>query len=270
MSTKGNTRNSSVAAQQKPGNELHLAKLTNAQLHKEMLEVRNDFFSRCVETQAYAADRLLPVCAAIIQSYRMQGVAPKDRPNGKPTVEAYCRSINLNYSTVRSWLHRKRLQTEMFETHKPGGRNGGDKVPHLTLLEARLLGTASAGHDLVKAIRQGGNVGEAVREFEDHAPTCERIEEYIERPMTVAGVTEVEKLAIRLCKLIDRNDGKHGQKILALARELLAKVESSVRQVLAQENKRQQREASKKMPPQPEKTMVPPPQPTNGVERRAQ
>jgi thioredoxin-like negative regulator of GroEL len=144
------------------------------------------------------------------------------------------------------------------------------KVPTLTLLEARLLGTAFAGHDLVKAIRQGGNLEEAIREFEDHALAPERIEEYIERPVQVAA-TELEKMAVRLCKLIGRNDDKNGQKILALARELLAKAEpATVQEVLAEERKRPQGEEARKKMPQSEKTVVPSGQPTNGVERRAQ
>ena len=48
------------------------------------------------------------------------------------------------------------------------------------------------------------------------------------------ATTEVEKLSIRLCKLIARNDGKQGQKILALARELLTKAEpTTVQEVFA-------------------------------------
>jgi hypothetical protein len=109
---------------------------------------------------------------------------------------------------------------------------------------------------------------EAIREFEDHAPTPQRIEDYIERPVKVA-MTELEKMAVRLCKLIDRNDGKSGQKVLALARELLTKAEpTAVQEVLGEENKGQQREAKKKMP-QSDKTALPSGQPTNGVERRA-
>jgi hypothetical protein len=75
----------------------------------------------------------------------------------------------------------------------------------------RLLGTALAGHLLVKAIKRGGNVDEAIREFEQNAPTPERIEEYIKRAVNVAA-SEVEKLALQLCSLIDRDDGKQRQK----------------------------------------------------------
>jgi hypothetical protein len=123
---------------------------------------------------------------------------------------------------------------------------------------------------VVKAIKRGGNMDETIQKFEDHSPTPEHIEEYIKHPVKIAGVTEVEKIAVRLCKLIDRNDDKHGQKILVLARELLTKVEpATVRQVLAEENQRRQ-EARKKMPPQFDKTVVLSSQPRNGVERRAQ
>ncbi len=268
MTNKADTEDAarpSVALQQRK-----YAKLTNGQLHMEMLEARDNFFNLCVQSEDYGFVTLLPACEEIIARYRMPGVGVKDRPNGKPTVEAYFRSIKLNYSTVRSWIHRRRLSTEMFVSHKTASNGKGGKVPTLTLLEARLLGTASAGHDLVKAIRQGGNLDEAIREFEDHAPAPERIDEYIERPVQVV-VTELEKMAVRLCKLIGRNDDKNAQKILVLARELLAKAEpATVEEVVADEKQRQQQEARKKMPPQSEKTVVPSGQPTNGFERKAQ
>jgi len=182
------TKTTSVAAQQKVGTKMDYAKLTNAEIHQEMLVARNTLFEKCMITQKYAAEVLVPVCEAIIARYKMQGVAAKDRPDGKPTVEAYFRSIGLNYNRVRSWIHRKRLQIEMFQTKKRmDGKKGENKIRHLTELEARLLGTASCGHDLVKAIEQGGNVNEAVEEFRDHAPTPERIEEYIERPFDSAA-----------------------------------------------------------------------------------
>ena len=183
MSTNAIMKKSSVAAQQKEC--VDFGKLNNEQLHHEMLDARNKFYQRCSEAHDYAVDALIPACEAIIARYKMQGVAAKDRPNGKLTVEAYFKSIDLNYNTVRSWIHRKRLQTEMFQTEKrTDGKKGDSKIRHLTELEARLLGTASAGHDLVKAIKQGGNVDEAVKEFLNHAPTPERIEEYIERPVS--------------------------------------------------------------------------------------
>ncbi len=153
-----------------------------------MLDARNEFYQHYTKAHAYAVDVLIPACEAIITRYKMQGVAAKDRPNGKPTLETYFKSIDLNYNTVRSWIHRKRLQTEMFQTKKrTGGKKGENRIRHLTELEARLLGTASAGHHLVKAIQNGGNLDAAVKEFKEQAPTPERIEEYIERPVSEAA-----------------------------------------------------------------------------------
>ena len=52
---------------------------------------------------------------------------------------------------------------------------------------------------------------------------------------------------MQVCQLIDRNDGKQEQKILALARDLLAKAEpTSAEQVLGEENKRPQPEGTAK------------------------
>jgi hypothetical protein len=261
---------SSVARQQKV-TVAQLTALNNAQLHAQTQKARDEFFGKCVGAQSYANDVLIPYCEQIIKRYKMQGVAAKDRPNNQPTVEKYFKSIGLNYNTVRSWIHRKTLATDMFtpesSTNRKGNKSGKD--PHLTPLEAMLLGTASAGHDLVKAIKAKGNVEDAIRYFEENAPTPEHIEEYIACPVTVAA-TEVEKLALRLCKLIDKNGGTHAQDILALARELRTKLEpTTVRHVLGKETKRYHREARKKVLSQPEKTVLPLPQPTNGVEQCA-
>jgi hypothetical protein len=185
---------SSVASQQKV-TVAQLPALNNSQLHAQTQKARDEFFDKCVGAQSYAKDVLIPHCEEIIKRYKMQGVAAKNRPNGKPTVESYFKSINLNYNTVRSWIHRKTLQTDMFtpesSTNRKGNKSGKD--PHLTPLEAVLLGTAIAGHDLVKAIKANGNVEDAIRQFKSTAPTPERIEEYIGRPVT-ALTGDVEKI----------------------------------------------------------------------------
>jgi hypothetical protein len=266
-------RNASVAMQQKTGQAVgKYSALTTDQLHQETLKARETFFEMCVGAERYAVDVLLPYCEEIIERYKMQGVAAKNRPNEKPTVESYFKSIKLNYSTVRSWIHRKKLQTEMFRPKMFNNGNGGntnEKIPSLTLLEYRLLGTASAGHDLANAIKHNGNVDAAIKEFEDYAPTPERIEEYIARPVMVAS-TEVKKLALQLCKLIDENDGMYAQDILALARELRTKLEpTAVPHVLGKATKHHDRKAQKKVSSLPEKTALPLPQPTNGVEQCA-
>jgi hypothetical protein len=171
---------SSVAPQQKA-----LTELTNNQLHLATKKARNEFFNKCVGAETFAQNELLPLCEEIIARFKQPGVKASARPDGKPTVEAYFKSIDLNYSTVRSWIRRERLKREMFTPKSPDRkRNKFGKDSHLTPLEAKLLGTANLGHDLVKAIKANGNVEDAIRQFEDNAPTPERIEEYIERPVT--------------------------------------------------------------------------------------
>jgi hypothetical protein len=78
-----------------------------------------------------------------------------------------------------------------------------EKTPELTHLESKLLGTVSAGHDLVKAIQQGGNVDAAVKDFLDCAPDPQRIEEYIERPVKAIPAPMVCKLAANLVSEIE-------------------------------------------------------------------
>jgi hypothetical protein len=238
VTKKADTKVPSVALQQRSdGGVTKHAKLTQHQLHQQTLKARETLFKMCDGAEKYAVDVVVPYCEEIIARYKMPGVPAKARPNGKPTVEAYFLSIKLNYNTVRSWIHRKRLSTEMFDPQKANVRDENDKIP-ITEFEALLVGAVSAGHNLVKALDQGGNVYEAMQEFEEVAPSPSRIEEYIERPVKVVA-SEVEKMAVRLCKLIDRNDDKHGEKILALARELLTKAEPiTVQQVLAEERKR--------------------------------
>jgi hypothetical protein len=248
------SRNTSVASQQKSQRTRSKhANLAPEQLHQETLDARNTFFNKCGGAEKYAMDVLVPYCEEIIRRYKMQGVAPNDRPNGKPTVDAYFKSINLNYNTVRSWIYRKRLSTEMFRSKQSKIWNKSGKESHLTQLESKLLGTASAGHDLVKAIKNGGNVDAAIRDFEEQAPTPDRIEEYIERPIG-AFETEVGKLAIRLCKLIGRNDGKEKKEICALARKLLTKLEPGTGEQLTQ----------------PDNMTLPLPQPVDCLEGTAQ
>lgn len=189
--------NTSVALQQKPESapdeeedflvlthQVDYFALTNDQLHRETLTARVGLYQRCVEIHSYALEVLVPACQEIIARFKMQGVAAEDRPNRQPTVEAYFRSIDLNYNTVRSWIHRKKLQTEMFVMPKP------------SRLETKLLNTASAGHALVNAIRHGGNVDEAVKAFKDAAPAPQRdfCEEQIERPLEGALSTLVLQL----------------------------------------------------------------------------
>jgi hypothetical protein len=90
--------------------------------------------------------------------------------------------------TWQKWVEQKKDLLGSLSTVKRALRGDrkkkrSKKLPELSQLEARLLGAASAGHDLVKAIQQSGNVDAVVKEFLKAAPSPERIEEFIERPV---------------------------------------------------------------------------------------
>lgn len=236
------SRNTSVALQQKSQQRTKKhATLTPDQLHLGTLAARDMFFEKCVGAEKYAIDVLLPYCEEIIRRYRMPGVAAKNRPNGQPTVDAYFKSIGLNYNNVRSWIYRRKLRSEMFQSKPKKSHNKHGEEAILTPLEAKLLGTASAGHDLVKVIKNDGNVEAAIKDFEEQAPTRERIEEYIEGKVEVVTL-EIKKLAVRLCKLIG-DDAKQEPKIRALAGDLLAKLEPPTHDDISKINRRAQAHA---------------------------
>lgn len=65
--------------------------------------------------------------------------------------------------------------------------------PHLTQLEAKLLDAASRAHGVVMAVRQHGNVEEAIAEFEGTAPTPEKLSEYAERSVKPSLACPVEQ-----------------------------------------------------------------------------
>lgn len=235
MNTKGDTQSSSDAVQQKAAAVSDLTKLTNEQLHQETLEARNKLFDRCVDTHNYIADVLVPRCKAIIARYKMQGVAAKDRPNGMPTVEAYFKSIGLNYNNVRSWIRRNRLKTEMFqgkaqkkctECCKVGGHTKWcskyeSSTEHLTELEAKLIGKIWAGNDVVEALERSGNVDEALKAYKEQKPTFEQVKDYIQRPVRTLAENlrglDVKRLATALYaeirRLIDDSDNQETVRI---------------------------------------------------------
>jgi hypothetical protein len=86
----------SVALQQRSGGVTKYAELNPAQLHQRTLKAREAFFKMCVGAEAYAVNVLLPYCEEIIARYSMPGVGAKDRPNGKPTVEAVVPQFDSN------------------------------------------------------------------------------------------------------------------------------------------------------------------------------
>jgi len=187
----------SVALQQKSSDGIELRELTDEQLHQTTLEFRDGAFVRCKEANVYFFDNLIPACKEIINRYKQQGRGIKHRLNDQPTIRAYFKSINLNYNTVRSWIHRRRFANKLRSgdlflsppkpkaSAKQGKHTGGNnlKPRHLSPLEHRLLGAVEYAHDLVDAYRKNANVEEAIQEFGKIAPTKEKIGEYLDRPL---------------------------------------------------------------------------------------
>jgi hypothetical protein len=65
--------------------------------------------------------------------------------------------------------------------HTPSCPHYKKPMPQLSPRECRLLAGLNAGHDLVKAIEQGGDLLAAANEFKRSAPTQERLEEWTDR-----------------------------------------------------------------------------------------
>lgn len=76
-----------------------------------------------------------------------------------------------------------------------------EKLSELTDLESKLLGTAICGHELVKAIQHGGNVDAAIEQYGKNAPSLERIEELIQRPVKQAPETLCQAAANLVCEI---------------------------------------------------------------------
>ncbi len=186
-SQQAGTANASVALQQKSPEITFRPheSLSTAELHKATVNARKVVYKRCDDTEAYISGVLVPFCQEVIERYKRQGLAAKDRPNGKPTVEAYFKSIDLSYSTVWSWIHRKKMRLAMLikPTTVPStgdkGR-GSDKPKHLTDLEFKLLQGATSVHEALVDINHG-HIDEAVTKIKEHLPTLDRIEEHLER-----------------------------------------------------------------------------------------
>jgi len=72
------------------------------------------------------------------------------------------------------------------------------KPKHLTPLEAKLIEATSAAHEVVTAQKAGGNVDQAIKDFTKVAPTPEKLEQYLERPVQNESVAEEEELGKQL------------------------------------------------------------------------
>jgi hypothetical protein len=101
----------------KDSEKLAIETMTDADLHAELVHVRDRVFKQMSKTHAVVSGRLIPLCNEIIERFKLPGVSTKDRPNNQPTVEAYFKSIGLNYNTVRSWKYRAGISYALY--HAP-------------------------------------------------------------------------------------------------------------------------------------------------------
>lgn len=146
----------SVALQQKSQPQTvtvsRFAELNQDQLHQQMVAARAKLYDRCVDVATYTKDELLPLCEEIIARYKQPG--RKYRLNGMPTVEAYFKGIGLNYNNVRSWIHRRKLQTAMFELTDGKKKDDGTKPEKLHLNRAETDTLIETGHLLGEIVTE--------------------------------------------------------------------------------------------------------------------
>ncbi len=188
-----------VAVQQMFTIDRQYERLTAAEMHCEMLKVAHEDAKLTKQSNDYRAKYTVPACFAIINRYRKQGVAAKDRPNGQPTVEAYFRSINLNYSTVRSWIRRYRGITIRAASRSPK-RSSRKPDPVLRASEQRLLGYL---HSLMLYADDREN---GLTPKKPDLPTYETLNRWIERDtippeLTDGSIIEVQGQEFRVTKI---------------------------------------------------------------------
>jgi len=98
-------------------------------------------------------------------------------------------------------LAGKKRKRKCSECHKTDGhvtscsKYKEPPPPHLTQLEAKLLDATSRAHEVVKAVKQSGNVNESIVDFEKNAPTPEKLVEYAERPVKPSVADASTKLS---------------------------------------------------------------------------
>jgi|SRR5580658_491205 hypothetical protein len=220
--------NTSVALQQKSSlpftGHVDYSSLTNAELHHSVLEASASLQRRCIEAYQHETELLaqpfsvlIPACEEIIRRYKMQGVAAKDRPNEQPTVEAYFRSVSLNYNTVRSWFYRHRERFEKMMSQL-------SVVPKPTRAES----IAAAGYAAIEAYKTGVNADEAVKAFKAVAPA--RKWGFGEEPNEPTNDGKLPKLALRMvCEVESFFNGRSKQtmpkKLRAVVDKLKAELE---------------------------------------------
>jgi len=147
----------SVSMKQKSQSQTVTVSPVEDQLHRQMMAARDELFTRCVGVESYIKDELLPLCKEVIEHYKQPG--RKCRLNGMPTVAAYFKSIKLNYSTVRIWIHREKLRAAILPTLQLGngrtkGGSNGTKPEKLHLNRAETDTLIETGHLLGEIVME--------------------------------------------------------------------------------------------------------------------
>jgi hypothetical protein len=219
LNMKNETQPTSVAAQQKSEitetvpDRPH-ENLSSHELHNATLHARDEAHNRCIKAQEHIAKILLPYCEEVIERYKMQGVAAKDRPNGKPTVEGYFKSIDLNYNTVRSWIRRKKLETAMFELPKKAQKNGANpsKKPPGKETSTTLVGNELVGIDLEPALDAVIDSASLLQIDVSPATTLTAL-----APAEQENLADSPEAAIQMAKELELSDKKSAQDSTASA-----------------------------------------------------
>jgi len=97
--------------------------------------------------------------------------------------------------------------------------------PQLSQRECRLIAGLNAGHDLVKAVEQGGNTRAAANEYKRWSPTQERLAEWTDRQVLPYQPQSGDVIAVRGEEFSVREvrgiSNEHGVQLLTLAVETL-------------------------------------------------
>lgn len=119
--------------------------------------------------------------------------------------------------------------------HTPSCSKHKEPVEYTTDFESELIGTARAGHDLVLAVQQGGNVDAAIKQYLDVAPKHDKLDKYERRPVKAVAderLQEMAALAMTVCSRLPGDD-EDARKLLAMAQKYALPPKKAVQSVSA-------------------------------------
>jgi hypothetical protein len=193
------------------------AGLNEGQLHRQMVAARDELFNRCVGVESYTKDELLPLCEEVISRYKQQG--RKYRLNSMPTVEAYFKGIDLNYNTVRVWIHRRKLQTAMFQLTDGKKKDDGTKPEKLHLNKAETDTLIETGHLLGEIVMEN-NAGRPIEPLlakADKLIDAKRLDDILE---TARTLPDYRRHLERLLSVIESFNGTLPAKVTDAAKDI--------------------------------------------------